>query len=107
MELNLDKLSELAESADLSRSTGKYSEIYEQLDRAWDTLADLLLVKNATQKNVVAILQEAGLKELKIHNFNGWWSRSSTKKKREKFLNDLKVKQAKSKPLARTGSVGK
>jgi|GEM_PF-3940151 len=107
MNLDLGKLETLAEDADLSRCTGKYSAVYEELDKAWEVLADLLLVKKATQKTVVKLLQEAGMKELKLHNFNGWWSRSATKVKREQYIKALTEKEARKKPLIETCNVGK
>ena len=107
MVLDLEKFTELSKTADLSRATGKFSSIYLELDKAWSVIAELLIVKNATQKTVVKLLQDSGMRELKIHNFSGWWSKKSTQRKRKAFLSGIKVDKPKIRPMAGVESMEK
>lgn len=100
MTLDLEKFTKLSKTADLNRCTGKYSHIYNELDKAWDVIIDLLLIKKATQKTVIKLLIDAGMKELKPHNFSGWWLNAASKSKRKIFLAKIKKAEPKKGPMA-------
>lgn len=107
MKLDLEKFAELSKTANLSRGTGKYSHIYNELDKAWNVIADLILIKKATQKTVIKLLQDAGMKELKAHNFSGWWLNTSNTLKKKVFLNNLENDKPKKPAMSGIGSMKK
>lgn len=82
MQLDLDKFTELAEEVE-EHDSGTRSEIYQQLDKAYETIAELIIGKKVKHKKVIQLLQQSGMEELKEHNFSGWWQSKRIKAKRE------------------------
>lgn len=82
MQLDLDKFTELADEVE-EHESGTRSEIYQQLDKAYETIAELIIGKKVKHKKVIQLLQQSGMGELKEHNFSGWWQSKRIKAKRE------------------------
>jgi hypothetical protein len=109
MKLDLDKFTDLADEVEEGEARGgKYSAIYAELDKAYETIAELIIGKKITHKRVIELLKQSGMTELKEHNFSGWWTRKQTKAKREKTEQqyaEAKAKKEQQKPVASVSDI--
>lgn len=101
MQLDLDKFTELADEVE-EHESGTRSATYQQLDTAYETIAELIIGKKVKHKKVVQLLQQSGMNDLKDSNFSGWWQSKRIKLKREETQRqyDEAAARKEAKPLA-------
>lgn len=84
MNLDLQAFKKNSESLKMSRQGGKFSAIYQELDKGFDEIM-AVKEKGATQVQLLDLLKKSGMPTIEKHNLNGWWNSAPTKARREDY----------------------
>lgn len=81
MGFDLSKFTDLAEEVE----NESLSPVYSELNRAFDTIAELIIEREIKHKKVVELLDKSGLDGINAAQFSAWWNSKGTKKRREEY----------------------
>lgn len=91
--LDLSKFVELADEVDDSDTAR--SPMLAELDKAMETIAELIFSKKISHKKITSLLQQSGLSDLKLTQFTTWWNSARIKPRREALEAQYKARNTK------------